>query len=411
MSLVYLPAIFFGICTFRSYRKYGVNIQALMYGLFFLTGIASILVDSLDLYAYNCVKKDTGIIAPIMYCFLIWLCISPFDKISRCNITKITVRNTKILDYAVYFYFCIFLLISIVAFASIDQIITNANFAEVRSDAYKEHLSFYNHLSGIPRYICALSTFFLASSYIMIPVFFYNLSKNRKGVVFNIITLAGSCCQLLTSILQADRSQFLYWIILFAFSYIMFKPTLTKERLKRLRLYILPILTLVAIYFVAVSITRWGDSGLGTEGGTIKYAGQNYFNFCNFFNECWNTPFSLCEIMPFTYNLLGLPNYFDWCEVVGTQTHMFMAVFPTFVGIIASISTTPVAILYCFVYNFITVKFFSGIRYGQISFYTFILIWILAIVPLLGVFVSFYLSMGSSIALIVWWFLGKLTER
>lgn len=412
MPIVYLPAIFFGSCTLYSFKKHGMNIQVLMYGLFFITGIASILLDHYDLYADNCVKRDPGIIAPFMYCFLIWLCISPFSVVKEYKIRKIDVKYPRILDYVVYFYFSIFLIILIAASTKINEIISNAAFAELRQSAYnKENESFYNHLTGIPRYICALTTFFLASSYINIPILFYNIYKQRKSIKFHIMTILGSCCQLLTSLMQADRSQFVYWFFLFILCLIFFWRILSKESKRRIYTLFLPVLYLFVIYFVAVSVSRWGQSSSGTEGGTIRYAGQNFFNFCNFFNECFDTPRSFTELFPLTYKILGLPDYFDWCEVVENKTHMFMAVFPTFVGIIASISTSGIAIFYCICFHFLSQKLLYRRNKEIITFQYFIKVWILAIVPLLGLFVFFYLSYASSIALIVWLIIGYKTQH
>lgn len=412
MPIVYLPAIFFGLCTLYSYIKHGMNIQVLMYGLFFITGIASILLDHYDLYEYNCVKRDPGIIAPIMYCFLIWLCISPFSIVKEYDIRKIQVNYPKILDYVVYFYSAIFMIIVVVASTKINDIVNNAAFSELRQMQYHdENESFYNHLSGIPRYICALTTFFLAGSYINIPILFYNIYKRKKSLIFHIMTILASCCQLLTSLMQADRSQFVYWLLLFIFCLIFFWKILSKESKRKIYTLFIPVAFIIILYFLSVSISRWEQSLSGTEGGSIRYAGMNFFNFCNFFNACFNTPCSLTELFPLTYEILGLPNYFEWCDVVESYTGMYMSVFPTFVGLIASISTTWIAILYCILFHFIARALLYRRNNRVVTFQYFIKVWILAIVPLLGVFVFFYLAYGSSIALILWIIIGYKTKH
>lgn len=410
--IIYLPALFFGGCTIYSYKKYGINIQVLMYGVYFVTGIASILLDKDNLYEYNCLKRDPGIIAPVMYCWLIWLCISPFSQVKEYKIRNINIKYPKILDYAVYFYFSIFLIIIAVASTQLQNIVTNAEFAELRQQQYdREAESFYNHLSGIPRYICALTTFFLASSYILIPILFINIIKGEKSIWFNIITLLGSTCQLLTSIMQADRSQFVYWFLLFIFSLLFFKNTLSRKKIKKLSILFSPLLAVIIIYFITVSISRWGETAVGSEGGTIRYAGQNFYNFCNVFNVCLDTPMSFTEIFPLTYYILGGENYFEWCRVVQQQSSIFMAMFPTFVGIVISMSTTWIGIIYCIVFHFVAKAILFRNDKSSITFIDFIKIWILAIVPTIGVFGSFYMSYAASIAIIIWLILGYYTKH
>lgn len=411
--MIYLPALFFLICFIKSIHKNGWNVGAFLYLLYLITAIASIELDARNLYQYNVIKMDVGILPPIIYCFLLWICISPFEKVGEKCIKNVTIKNPKILDYCVYFYFAIFVIIVAVASTRINEILFNSSLAAVRQEQYhQEAESFYNHLSGIPRYICALTTFFLASSFFMILVFMYNVTYGRKSVAFNLMTLAGSSCQLLTSIMQADRSQFVYWIFLFVFAFTMFWGVSQKKDKLRILTYLSPLVAAILIYFVAVSLSRWGNgSSTGAGGGTIIYAGQNFFNFCNFLHVCWDSPISFCEIFPLTYYLTGQENYFEWCEVVEKSTQIFIANFPTFLGIICSMSGPIVMVLYVFVYRIIAIRFIRRKQKEQITFFELIKIWIVVIVPLLGLFVHFYLMYASTIALIIWLYVGKRTEK
>ena len=51
--MIYLPAFFFGVCTFVSIKKYGWTIQSFGFSLYFITGIASLLIDLFHNTALN----------------------------------------------------------------------------------------------------------------------------------------------------------------------------------------------------------------------------------------------------------------------------------------------------------------------------------------------------------------------
>lgn len=411
--MIYFPTLFLGVWLLYSIYKRGWNVAALMILLYFVTSIFSILLDYKNLYQYNVINKGVGFLPPIIYCFLLFICISPFQKLRHSFIKSIEVRNPKVLDWCTYFYFGIFCLIIIVAGTNIQGIIAEGAMKELRQAQYAgESESFYNHLSGIPRYICALSTFFLASSYIMILIFVYNVITNRKSFWFNLMALCGSLPQLLTSVMQADRSQFVYWVILFLYTITLFKHLISRKIFKRLFVYFTPLLCILVGYFLLVSFSRWGDGGSSsTFDNTIIYAGQNFINFCTDLQICWNTPFSLCEIFPLTYYILGAENYFEWAKVVETSSGVFMANFPSFLGIICSISGPITMFVYVYIYRAVLTKFLRRRYCNVITFEELIKYWIVAIVPLLGVFNHFYLMWASSLALIIWMILGKLTKR
>ena len=153
------------------------------------------------------------------------------------------------------------------------------------------------------------------------------------------MALLGSTPQLIAGIFQADRSQVVYWGVMFVVLVTFFYKSIRGRKLRSVLLYVLPVLAIGVVYLVAVTISRWGEGDSGTEGGTIRYLGMNYFNFCNFFNYFWNTPHSLCEIFPLTYKLFGV-DYWIWGELVEKESGFYVYTFSTFLGYICSISGT-----------------------------------------------------------------------
>ena len=408
--MVYLPAVFFGICLLVSIRKYGWNIEAYLFMLYFLTGIASILLDAQNLYNYNCPKIDFGFFAPISYCFFLFLCIKPFGCVFRGDLIKrVSVKNERVIDFFIYFCFTVFLIIAVVSFDRINEILFNTALSEVRRDAYLgETVSFYDSYSGVFRYICAISTFFYPMTFLCIPLFFYNLIYRKKGIVFLIVTILSSSAPLLSSILQADRSQFLYWAIVFGFSFTLFQKQFTAKSFKKVFLIISPVIIGIIAYFIAVSVSRWGDD---SSGDTILYMGMNYLNYCNFVNNLWDAPTSLCEIFPFSYYVLGLPRYFDFAKIVSDYSHLTIATFPTFMGLIFSISGPYIFALYMLFYWLFTPQWLKRRNKDSITLMGIVKMWILVLVPLLGVFGYFYMELNATFAIPFWLLLGYLSLR
>lgn len=407
--LLYLPAVFFLILTIRSIRKYGWNIQALLYALFAITGIASILIDINGLYVRTCVKMPLGFFAPLTYCIFLYVTIHPFGHLFRGDrITYINkIKNEKFIDRIEFFFFAVFLLVLCVAFTRLDEILFHSVLNEVRQDRYMYGTtSFYDHLSGIPRYICAISTFFFAASYINLLFFFYDITCRSKSLVSNCMTLLGSTSPLLSSVMQADRSQFLYYIFLFTFCFTLFYRNMDKQRIRKLFAMIVPLILGVIVYFISVSISRWGqDEEAG--GSVIIYVGQNFINYCNFTNNLWDTPRSLCELFPFTTAITGGKGYFEFAELVEKASHIPIAVFSTFLGLIFSISGPVGLLLFLFFYWTVSRKMLIRKKKEFISLSDYINLWIVALVPLLGVFGYFYMEMNATLAILFWLYFAK----
>lgn len=411
--MIYLPAVFFGVCMLVSIIKYGWNIQAYMFSLYFLTGIASIMLDADNLYQYNCLHRPLGIIAPLSYCLLLYLFIEQFGRVFKPNLIKyIVVRNTKILDYVTIFYFAMFVVDILISSTNMQQVIANDAFLEVRMEKYSgDNVSFYNHLSGLPRYIAALTTFFFASSYFLQIIFFYNITFRNVRFVYNIMALCGSTLQMISSFAQADRSQFLYWIILFIFCYTLFRPMMEGKAKRLLIIYISPIIFIFVSYFVIVSVARWGNSVNGSEGGTIVYAGQNYINYCNFINGIWDTPRFINEIFPLISYITNSMGYFELADIVSSRCHMYVSVFPTFLGLIFSISGPIVLFFYTLIYRIVSLKWLRRANTTIIIFDKLMKMWILALVPILGVFGYFYMTYTATLAIFIWLYIGKKSSK
>lgn len=364
----------------------------------------SICIDINDLYNEHCKKLPIELYTPILYCILLYVCILPFLRYKLPTINPyLTAKSNRFLDSMTYFYATIFFIILFVSLSRINQVITSNSLAEIRNEQYSgDSVSFYNHLSGIPRYICAICSILAPSGTIMIMVFMYNIAFRKKGLVFNILTICGSMSQMLIAINIADRSNFIYWILMLGLGITIFYKYFSRKSKFAVLVFVSIVLFTLLSYFIAVSISRFEDRKGGTSGSLIVYAGESYINFCNFISyvEPGN---SLCEIFPFLNRLVGGEGYFDAADKVyhNNSNGIRINVFSTFLGFIYSISGFWIMLIFAIIYNRLaTLALKSHSKY--ITLKNLIRIWAAALVPVLGLFVYYYAFANFTIGLVIW---------
>lgn len=409
--MIAIPFVFFSILTVRSLNRNGFfNIGTYIVILYTIISFMSILLDVGDYYTGSCIKLPIDIVPASLYCILLYICIVPYTKNRFPVISPYVSRRTgKIIDLMTYIYFTIFCIIFIVSLTRIQYVITSNALADIRNEQYTgDTVSFYNYLSGLPRYICALCSVLAPSGTIMTLMFMYNIAFRKKSVIFNIMTLCGSFSQLLIAINIADRSNFAYWILQIGVGFIIFYPYFSKKTRYWITIFISAILVGLILYLTAVTVSRFGSREGGSTGGLINYLGQSFINFCNFID--YITPaYSLCEIFPFLNNLLGGEGYFDTANKVHTLHNIRVTVFSSFIGYIYSISGGVVLVLFVFLYNRFSCWAMRNhprmLELGDI-----IRIWALSLVLILGLFGYYYSFMNCTIAFVCWMIISSLVN-
>lgn len=391
-----------GLCTPGSYILL----------LYLLISLFSIILDINNYYAASCKNMGLEFFPTLLYCILLTICIYPYITHGFSNFNPfISKRADKILRFLTYFYAGIFCIILMVSLTRLQYVLTSNALAEIRNEQYTgETVSFYDHLSGLPRYVCALCSIFAPSGYIMTLIFFYNIAFKKRSLSFNILTILGSMSQLLIAVNIADRSNFAYWFLLIGLGLSFFYVHLTKKQKLYTSVFLSSIAFLFLSYFIAVSISRFENRSGGTEGGLVLYAGQSFINFCNFISYI-DPGDSLCEIFPFINKLTGGEGYFDVAYRVETTNHnkMMISVFSTFLGYIYSISGGLVLIMYVLFYNRIS----SIVTRNRKEFFLgdIIRIWVFSLVLVLGLFGYFYSFANNTLALVLWLTIASVIKK
>lgn len=93
------------------------------------------------------------------------------------------------------------------------------------------------------------------------------------------MTLCGSLSQLLIAINIADRSNFAYWILLMGLGISILFPYFSRKAKVGTVVLLSGLVSVILVYFMAVTISRFDDRSGGTIGGIVTYSGQSYINF------------------------------------------------------------------------------------------------------------------------------------
>lgn len=415
--MIVLPFIYFGIWFISAYKKRGLDVFAFILLLYTFTGFCSIQLDVNDFYEISsCPKMPIGIIAPIVYIILLSLCIQPFSKFKSNSIEWFIGNiNERRFNLIVYIYFAIFLIVLFVSFSIIQEILASNALADIRGEQYRgETISFYDYMRGIPRYICAICSEMASSCYIMIPFFFIGITHFNKGGILSAMTLCGSLTPLLISINIVDRSQFVYWALAFVLCLVFFHKLLSGKAKRIILILSSIVLGAMIIYFLSVTISRFADRADGTNGGLILYAGQNYLNFCNFFNN-------LIFDNPHKPEIVLLPNinryilhgqsYFEFAAQLAKNYHHTVSNFSTFIGLIMSVSGFFVTFIYILVYRSVTLWAVRRNNPKVLGIKQFVYFWILVLNPVLGIFGYFYMDTSTIYAVVAWLSYGVFLSK
>lgn len=409
--MIALPFLYFSIWFYKEYRKRGFDVYSFILLLYTVISFFSILIDWLDLYYDSCPKMPTlGYIAPFLYILLLTICVEPFSRFRSNSIEKLVGISEKKFNWVVCGYFIIFLIVIIVSATRIQEIITSNALAEVRREQYRgEAVSFYDHLSGIPRYICAICYMLSPSSYLMILFFFIGITHFHKGLFFSIVTLCSSLTMLLIAINIADRSNFAYWGLTFILCYIFFRQHFTNHT-RRVFIILASLLAFVMIaYLAVVTIARFGESEDGSAGGIITYLGMSYINFCNFFNYLvFDVPHKPEIVLLPNVNeyILEGPTYFEYMDRLYRYYHHNLSTFSTFIGFIMSVAGFWITVFYCVIYRVIAKLAIRRKAINSISIRKLFLFWIVVLNPVLGLFTYYYHNTLSVLNIVIWWIIG-----
>lgn len=386
--MIAVPFIYFSCLFVFIYKKKGFDLSAYLVLIYVLISFFAILIDVNNLRTIYNRYYTISIEASVVYCFLLTMIIYPFYQINFKKINFIKLEGIKLFDKIVYLYFTSFLLLLITSFSNLKKILTG-DLGELRTMVYNGEVVVQNNSLGPLSILINLLSMF---SIIMLLFYFYSICFLNKSKKYNAMILLSSLSIIIIGILGIDRSKTFYWMITYGAMVVLFWRYMKVKQRKQIKLITIILVSLLATYFLAMTISRFGERDQGTEGGIISYAGQSYINFCMFYDTIVYPEFSLQRIFPVIYHFFvdnGIENSQDLNDEIGRKTGTFIGVFSTFAGDIMVASGKIATFLYCFVY-FIIANQLLSFKKRIIYFHDLIFLFLLLLVPLLGIFVHFY---------------------
>lgn len=265
-------------------KKRGFDVSAFITALYSVSSFFSILL--LQIEPFHPSRNSIDFIPTLIYCVLLTCFIIPIYNFDVNKIKIVRFRSNRFIHYLTYYYFICFVVMLLAYWKDMFFCLTFPDVAELRKEIYSGELSSYATKYSFP--ISWIITFFgfgRGLSLIMIFVFFYSLIYLKKKRGFYIMAFLGSLPKLMDSILQIDRSGFLYWGVVFGLCTVMFWKHMNEDIKNKISKLGLVVGVLLVLYLSNITVSRFSERDTGAKGGIISYAGQSYPNFCRFFND------------------------------------------------------------------------------------------------------------------------------
>jgi len=397
--MIAVPFVYFSLLLGYIIKKRGFELSAYLVLLYVIISLFGILIDINDLRAFETKYYEISIDGAFLYCLLLTISIIPFYNFRSNNIEEIRLLSPKSFDKIVYVFFMNFVALVAISYNSIIKILSG-NLGELRSLQAKGEGIVELGISGLPLIVIfTISNF----SIIMLLFYFYSICFLKKSKLFNSLTLISSLAIVLIGILGVDRSKTFYWMITYGAMIVLFWKYMNSKLRNNIKVISLILSALLLTYFIAMTVSRFGEREIGTEGGIIYYAGQSYLNFCFFYDKVHYSEFSLQRIFPLIYDIFidnGIRSSVELNNEIENKTGYFVGLFSTFLGDIMVASGVLVTILYNVSFSFISNGLLKR-KTNVIYFHNLIFFFCLLLVPMLGIFVHFSSNYMRSLAMLI----------
>lgn len=391
-TMILVPFIYFSLLTYYWWKKHqGVDVCVYMSGLYTLTSFLSIVIVANDLLDEGGILFDTfdlelNVVPTILYCLLLTIGMLPFSMIYKNDLRCIYTNNPLILDALSCFLILISLLnLYLVADSTLE--ILSGDLSTVRSDHYEGIESPAQVKAESMPYIFRFLYYFNTSTLLAIPLFFYYLCFGERPRWFALLLFFASLSMPLAGIQSADRTEVVFYGMMFITCLILFRPHLSRKVRTLLKVISIPIALAATVYFVAVSDARFSKRDGGAATSALQYAGQGYLNFC-FFWEKANSDYVTAEreFPLISHYVFKIDNDDYRRSVRSGQQGFFMSVFATYIGDIM-LDLTPVGMtLWLVAFFLIAIIIFKWPHRKELTAGELLMFFVLSIIPVFGIF-------------------------
>lgn len=409
--LIFIPSVFYLLFSIHLYNKRGFDISFIMAVVYLISSICAIFLylDSDSSYK-DFHSHQLGLIPTILFCCIPTMFIIPFYKFKSNKVRNVEIlTNTKLFDRICYLYIVLFFINMIICG---DLVITalTSDLGKLRSTVYLgESVDLTEGMSTPMRILYYIPLTVGGGALFMIIFFFYSVTFLKKSKVFNFLLFISSLAPIYAGITTASRTSVAYWGLMFLFCYILFKNYMKRETKKTISHIFVVFGSLMILYFMAVSVSRFGEATGGTRGGLLGYAGQPFLEYNNLWESIPSEFRSLKNIFPWG-------NLFFWHHTSGIEQASDIAGYPingfnTIMGIFLVDLGKTTSLIVSFLF-FLAIRHFVARETKKcFNFSSSIIIFLFAIIPLTGIFNYFYFSTDTVFAFFFFLYLASRFKR
>lgn len=407
--IIYLPFIYFLVVFLFIYSRRGLDISACIIGVYMITALCAIFLHSSHI-EYS--QKEVTLIPTIIYCSMITIVTAPFYRFNSTIQRELPMMNPKIFNILSWsmiigFVFSVILFKDDVLF----RLAMGERIGELRGDANIG--SIQSTLSGTTRAISSIFVVLISMSAVSFILFFYSVTFLNKKWYFNVLLFISTMGCMISGIMGIDRSITFYWIIDLLFIYVMMRPYLSRKIRTISSIMGLFMIGVASSYLVLMTLSRFGS---GATDSLIRYMGQNYINFCWYWDNYEAPVINWGFFFPVSTHFLHIdwgcpvePVSFGW--YVETKVGFFVNSFYTFMGSVMLYLGQWAVIPYCLLFNFVANVVIN--KGGVVGVQTFIRIFVFSIViyngVILYVLVDYIRELGALILLFFCYLMDKKT--
>lgn len=415
--MIVVPFIYFTLMTlYFLYKHKALDVCVYMSGLYAFTSLCAIIIVTTDSLGEGGIlfgKTDAkfNVIPTVVYCVLLTMSILPFSMIYKKDIKRITPAMPYVLNMVGIVLIGVSLLnFYLVADSTLE--ILSGDLSNLRTDHYSGILSPAEIKAESLPFLLKLFYYLNTSTLLALPIFFYNICFGKGNWLYNTLLFLASLSCPLVGIQTADRTEFIFYAMMFLLCLLLFGKFLSKK-MKRIMIVItIPFAVAFVIYLVAVSEARFSEK---VEGGAstsvLQYTGQGYINFCYFWENGKREFVAAEREFPLASHILfGVDSYTDRRDERTGQQGFFISVFATFIGDIL-LDIGPVGVTAWVLFYFLTVMLIIKKSHrAEFNIGEMIMIFVMAVIPVFGVFYYRYFAFTSTIMIIIGWIVYFLSK-
>ena len=399
--MIIVPFLYFTGLTIYWWQKHqGLDICVYMSALYAFTSFCTVLIVALDLLdeagiLFDRYDYEVNILPTIFYCSLLTLGLLPFSLIYRREIKPLPRSSSLILEVVCWLLFFVFLLNVYLIIDSTAEILSG-DLSTVRQDHYNGIESPAEiKAESLPIYVRLF--FWLNNSTILaLPLFFYYTCFTNRAWWFRVMLFMTSLSMPLSGLQVADRTEFTFYGLMFIYCMIFFWKFLSRRFKRGIIALGVPLIGVILTYLVAVTQARFSENNRDDDkayASVLQYAGQNFLNFCFFWEHGRFEYISPEREFPMTWHLLfHVDSNPDRRAVRAGQQGFFMSVFASYLGDVM-LDISPVgALIWMLGFTFLNILLIRYAHREEYDISDVLAIFVMSAVPIFGIFYYRYYS-------------------